>query len=245
MAARDPSFAERVLRRLHRIRTSGYRALRPEPAEPERLRARVLARVRELGRTYEDGNSDLLGYTYHPIPFDGFEHLNTHRPECEARLRAILREVTIRPGDWVLDVGANVEAYEPHSASFEIGAALSKLYKRDVLYINRGLSEAGLKYLRPRYRAILLLSVFHWVVKQDGDAAAARVLRDLAGRADVLFFEVPASPVDGMFHNREFVSRSAIEAYLARVLPGATIVALSEDDAWAARPLYAIRHAGA
>lgn len=259
MAARNPSFAERVLRRLHRIRTSGYRALRPEPGEPERLRARVLARVRELGRTYEDGNSDLLGYTYHPIPFDGFEHLNAHRPECETRLRTILDAVTIRPGDWILDVGANVgffafslaklgaivEAYEPHSASFEIGAALSKLYKSDVLYINRGLSEAGLRYLRPRYRAILLLSVFHWIVKQDGDEAAARVLRDLVGRADVVFFEVPASPVDGMFHNREFVSRASIEAYLARVSPEATVVALSEDDAWAARPLYAIRHANA
>jgi hypothetical protein len=255
IASRDPSFTERVLRRLHRIRTSGYRALRPEPAEAERLRARVLARVRELGRTYEDGNSDLLGYTYHPIPFEDFDHLNAHRPECDARLQAILGALTIRPGDWVLDVGANVgffafslarlgaivEAYEPHSASFEIGAALSKLYRSDVLYINRGLSESGLRYLRPRYRAVLLLSVFHWVVKQNGDKAAARVLRDLVDRADVVFFEVPASPVDGMFHNRDFVSRSAIEAYLARVLPGATIEALSEDDAWSARPLYALR----
>jgi hypothetical protein len=48
-----------------------------------------------------------------------------------------------------------------------------------------------------------------------------------------------------MFHNREFVSRASIEAYLARVSPEATVVALSEDDAWAARPLYAIRHAHA
>jgi hypothetical protein len=259
VASPHPSFAERLLQRLHRLRTSGYRALRPDAAEAARLRARVLARVRELGRTYEDGNSDLLGYTYHPIPFEGFEHLNAHRPECDERLRAILDAVTIRPGDWVLDVGANVgffafslarlgaivEAYEPHSASFEIGAALSKLYRSDVLYINRGLSEAGLRYLRPRYRAILLLSVFHWIVKQDGDEAAERVLRDLAGRADVVFFEVPASPVDGMFRNLNFVSRASLEAYLARVLPDATIVALSEDDAWAARPLYAIRHARA
>jgi hypothetical protein len=240
---------------LNRIRTSGYRALRPEPGEPERLRERVLARVKELGRTYEDGNSDLLGYTYHPIPFAGFEHVNAHRGECDARLRAILDAVTVRPGDWILDVGANVgffafslarlgaivEAYEPHSASFEIGAALSKLYKTDVIFINRGLAATSLRYLRPHYRAILLLSVFHWIVKQEGDEAAARILQDLASRADVLFFEVPASPADGMFHNREFVSRSSIEAYLGRVLPGATVVPLVEDGAWAGRPLYAIR----
>ena len=244
-----------LFRRLNRIRTSGYRALRPEPGEPERLKARVLARVKELGRTYEDGNSDLLGYTYHPIPFAGFEHVNAHRGECDARLRAILDALKVRPGDWILDVGANVgffafslarlgaivEAYEPHSASFEIGAALSKLYKTDVIFINRGLSAATLRYLRPHYRAILLLSVFHWIVKQEGDEAAARILQDLAGRTDVLFFEVPASPADGMFHNREFVSRSSIEAYLGRVLPGATVVPLVEDGAWAGRPLYAIR----
>jgi 2-polyprenyl-3-methyl-5-hydroxy-6-metoxy-1,4-benzoquinol methylase len=89
----------------------------------------VLARVKELGRTYEDGNSDLLGYTYHPIPFAGFEHVNAHRDECDARLRAILDALKVRPGDWILDVGANVGFFafslarlgaiveaEPHSA---------------------------------------------------------------------------------------------------------------------------------
>ena len=259
IAARDRGFVERIRQRLNRIRTSGYRVLRAEQDETQRLRARVLNRVRELGRTYEDGNSDLLGYTYHPIPFDGFEHLNAHRRECEDRLRAILEALTIRSGDWILDVGANVgffafslarrgaivEAYEPQSASFEIGAALSKLYKSDVLYINRGLSVAGLRYLRPHYRAILLLSAFHWIVKQEGDEAAARVLQDLGRRTDVIFFEVPASSADGMFRHADFVSRQSIEAYLARVLPGFAVVALFEDGAWADRPLYAIRRAGA
>ena len=251
--------AQRVRRRLDRIRTTWYRKLRRETNEAQRLRARVLERINELGAEYEDGNSDLLGYTYHPIPFEGFGHVKAHRRECEARLGAILEAVTIRPGDWILDIGANVgffafslarlgaivEAYEPHSASFEIGAGLSKLYKTDVLYLNRGVSLENLKYLRPHYRAILLLSVFHWVVKQEGDKAAARVLKDLVARADVLFFEVPARPDDAMFKHPDFVSRQSIEAYLARVLPGAAVVALAEDDAWANRPLFAIHNAGA
>jgi hypothetical protein len=83
-------------------------------------------------------------------------------------LRAILDALKVRPATgsstWaptsafsrfqLARLGAIVEAYEPHSASFEIGAALSKLYKTDVIFINRGLSAASLRYLRPRYRAI-------------------------------------------------------------------------------------------
>src|SRR5262249_52132064 len=182
-----------------------------------------------------------------------------HRRECESRLRAILDAVTIRPGQWVLDVGANVgffafslarvgaivEAYEPHSACFEIGPGLSKLVETDVLYLNRRLSESSLKYVRPHYRAILLLSVYHWIVKQEGDEAAERVLQDLVRRSDVLFFEVPARPDDAMFTHRDFVSRQSIEAYLARVLPNTCVTAISEDSSWAYRPLYAIRRRSA
>jgi hypothetical protein len=138
-----------------------------------------------------------------------------------------------------------VEAYELNSATFEIGAALSKLHKANVLYINKALGRESLPYLRPHYKAILLLSVFHWIVKQEGREGAAAVLRDLARRADLIFFEVPTSTSDGMFQDELFASKEAIESFLGETLPGVTFRELASDDGWGGRFLLCIDCGGA
>lgn len=245
---------KRLIQRIDQLRTSIYRALHKRGSEGEEMRKRVLARVRELGRQYEDGNSDLMAYTYHPIPFPGFEQVNCHRSEIGSRLEAILSRLSIDPGDWILDIGANVgffsfslerlgamvEAYEPNSPSFEIGAALSKYHKASVLYINKPFGRETLRYLRPRYRAVLLLSVFHWIVKQEGKEGAAAILQDLARRADLIFFEVPSRPGDGMFDHELFRSKSATEEFLRETLPGVAISELAHDQEWGGRYLFCL-----
>lgn len=245
--------------RLHRLKTRVFRAIGRQGSEEKELRRRIRDRVRELGRWYEDGNSDLLAHTYHPIPFPEFEHIKCHRREVASRLQAILTKLHVAKGDWILDIGANVgffafslerqgamvEAYELNSATFEIGAALSKLHKANVLYINKALGRDSLPYLRPHYKAILLLSVFHWIVKQEGREGAAAVLRDLAGRADMIFFEVPTSSSDGMFQDELFTSTRAIENFLHETLPGVTCHELASDDEWGGRSLLCIDCSGA
>ena len=141
--------------------------------------------------------------------------------------------------------GAMVEAYELNSATFEIGAALSKLYKANVLYINKPLGRESLPFLRPHYKAILLLSVFHWIVKQEGREGAATVLRDLAQRADLIFFEVPTSSSDGMFQDELFASKETIESFLRDTLPGVACHELACDDGWGGRFLLCIDCGGA
>ena len=245
--------------RLHRVKTRLFRALRSRGSEEEQLRRRILSRVRELGLWYEDGNSDLMAFTYHPIPFPEFERIHCHRSEVELRLNAILSRLELAKGDWILDVGANVgyfafslerrgamvEAYELNSATFEIGAALSKLHKANVLYINKALGLESLTYLRPHYKAVLLLSVFHWIVKQEGREGAATVLRDLAGRADMIFFEVPTSSSDGMFQDELFSSKEAVMHFLEETLPGMTFHELACDDGWGGRFVLSIDCRGA
>jgi hypothetical protein len=245
--------------RLHRLKTRLFRTIGWRGTEENELRRRIMSRVKELGRWYEDGNSDLMAFTYHPIPFPGFEHIKCHRREAELRLQAILTRLHVAKGDWILDIGANVgffafslerqgamvEAYELNSGTFEIGAALSKLHKTNVLYINKALGRESLPYLRPHYKAILLLSVFHWIVKQEGRMGAAAVLRDLARRADLIFFEVPTSPSDGMFQDELFASKEAIENFLRETLPGVTCRELACDDGWGARSLLLIECGGA
>ena len=250
MARRCQSAAER----LQRLKTRLFRAIGRRGSEEKQLRRRIMSRVQELGRWYEDGNSDLMAFTYHPIPFPEFKNIKCHRKEVESRLQAIRARLDIKNGDWILDIGANVgffafsleregamvEAYELNSATFEIGAALSKLHKANVLYINKALGRASLGYLRPHYKAVLLLSVFHWIVKQEGRAGAAAVLRDLARRADLIFFEVPTSSSDGMFQDELFASKEAVESFLRETLPGATWSELASDDGWGGRFLLAI-----
>jgi len=245
--------------RLHRFKTRVFRAIGKQGSEEKELRHRIRDRVRELGRWYEDGNSDLMAHTYHPIPFPEFEHIKCHRSEVESRLRAILTRLHVTKGDWILDIGANVgffafslerqgamvEAYELNSATFEIGAALSKLHKANVLYINKALGRESLAYLRPHYKAVLLLSVFHWIVKQEGRDDAAAVLRDLARRADMIFFEVPTSSSDGMFQDELFASPEAIESFLRETLPGVVFDELASNDEWGGRSLLCIDCAGA
>ena len=251
--------SQSALRRIHRLRTVLLRAIGQSRTEEERLRRRVFNRVKELGQWYEDGNSDLVAFTYHPILFPGFERIKCHRAEVELRLKAILTRLDIAEGDWILDVGANVgyfsfslerlgamvEAYEANSATFEIGAALSKLNKSNVLYINKALGLNSLKYLRKHYRAILLLSVFHWIVKQEGRNGAAAILRDLAQRADMIFFEVPTSPGDGMFKDELFASNAAIDEFLHETLPGLPSHELVCDNGWGRRLLFCIDCKGA
>lgn len=245
---------ERIWGRIDQIRTSLYRRLTFKRSEEDRLKMRIMKRVKKLGKAYEDGNSDILGYTYHPIPFDTFGKVKAHRKDCNVRLEAILKELVIEKGDWILDVGANVgffsfsmakmgayvESYETNSDSFEIGAALSKLYNYNVLYINKAMSVANLNYLRPHYRAVLLLSIFHWIVKQEGEEGAARILIELAKRADFIFFDAPSDPEDGMFKHKYFISREAVEKYIKGILPAARLIPLTQDDKWGKRFLYKI-----
>lgn len=244
----------RIVWRLDSLRTSIYRSIVPRQSESDSLKQRIASRVRQLGKFYEDGNSDILGYTYHPIFFDGFSQFKSHRGECADRLKAILREMPIERGDWVLDVGANVgyfsfalesegalvEAYEVNSDCFEIGAALSKLYGRNVLYINKSMSVNSLSYLRPKYKGILLLSVFHWIFKQEGEARAAKILEELSKRTRYIFFETPSSMDDAMFKNKHFSSKEAVENYLKKTLPNAKISELLQDQRWGGRYLYKI-----
>lgn len=248
------SFTSRVRLFLDGVATNMYRMVVSPPSDEVALRRRVRRRIKDLGRRYVDGNSDLLGYTYHPIPFPEFANIRSHRHSCEDRLKLIMNELQITPDDWILDVGANVgyfsfgleregakvDAFESDTNTFEIGAALSKLYDRRVLYINKALCHASLQLLRPRYRAILLLSVFHWIVKQDGEEKAVEVLRDLARRADHIFFEAPCAKHDAMYKHRWFSSPEACSEFLKSTLPLAQVTVLGTDPEWMGRVLYKI-----
>lgn len=243
-----------LLRRLYRAKTWWLRKVSNRPSEEEQLRRRILDRVAELGRWYEDGNSDLVEFTYHPILFPGFETVKSHRGEMADRLAAITTAIGPTQGEWILDIGANVgyfafslerqgayvEAYESNSDTFEIGAALSKLHRTNVLYLNKSFGTAALAYLRPRYKAVLLLSVFHWIVKQEGITAATTVLSELARRTDQIFFETPCTESEGMFQHEIFGSQLRVEGFLQDALPTSKVSRLTVDQSWGGRNLYKI-----
>jgi len=89
------------------------------------------------------------------------------------------------------------------------------------------------------------LSVFHWIVKQEGREGAAAILRNLARRADMIFFEVPTSSSDGMFQDELFASQEAVASFLRETLPGAACDELACDDEWGGRLLVCIDCGGA
>lgn len=249
------ALTRRLSTRRAELKTLLARRFGPSRSREERLHARIRARVKALGATYEDGNSNLVGYTYHPIFFPGFDSVPAHRAACDARLDAIIGDLQPRAGDWILDVGANVgyfsfglaergafvEAYEAESDTFEIGAALAQLHDANVIYVNRSVSARALPLLRPRYRAVLLLSVFHWIVKQEGESQALAVLRDLLRRSERLYFEVPCDSGDALYRHAWFSSPENVQAFFARELPSFEATRLGEDGDWAGRVLWRIR----
>lgn len=217
---------------------------------------RIRKRIKALGKRYEDGNSTCRGYTYHPIPFPEFQDARNHRDAsgCESRLDVLQSETQLGAGDRVLDIGANVgffsfslvnqgvmvDSVELQSDSFEIGAALSKLYKKDVNYINKPVSLELLNHLGHQYQCVLLLSVVHWIMKQKGKDETLAILQKISSMADTIFFEVPSSENDGLAYHQDFSSIESVRVFVSEAFPGRNAIELMQGKAWGNRVLFKI-----
>ena len=238
------------------LKTKVLRKILPERNADQKALRDIKKKVKRLGSRYEDGNSNCRGYTYHPIVFDDFSQVSYHRDVsgCEERFRAILEDIHIKPGDRVLDVGANVgyfafslakhgaivDAVELQTDSFEIGASLAKMYNMDVCYLNKPISRQLLAHLDNQYKCVLLLSVIHWVMKQCGREETIELLREIARYSDTIFFEVPSTPEDGMVTHEDFLSIGGVKEFLAEAFPEFTVEELLTGTNWRKRVLFKI-----
>ena len=147
------------------------------------------------------------GHIYHPIPFDRFKPLrsSTHSRATHRKYALIRSALPFQDfGDRrLLDVGANagfftykfaqlgahVDAIEPHQRYFELGLQVTDHYGVDV---NWHKQPIDVEFLQGRkYDIALMLSVFQWMSKGNTDLATAKlILREISKRADYLFFEL-------------------------------------------------------
>ena len=240
-----------------KLRTKLYRLAHRRKEGKDEIRYEIHKRIARLGKQYEDGNSNCIGYTYHPIPFEEFNRSSVHRghDSCKTRLDAILSDSQVGKGDRVLDIGANVgyfsfgfsklgaivDSVELQRDTFEIGSLLSLLYDADVNYINKPVSIRLVKHLDHRYKVTLLLSVVHWILKQNGKANTLELLRYIDSVSDILYFEAPSSGNDALVFHEEFSSKRNLEAFLAEAFPERDISELGSSADWGGRVLYRIR----
>jgi hypothetical protein len=251
------------MNRQHSIRTridwavtKLFRFIGPRQVGDEKIDSLIRKKIKTLGRQYEDGNSNCIGYTYHPIYFRDLGNVSCHRGEsaCRERLECIEKEVEVNPGDRVLDVGANVgffsfalasqgaivDAIEAQTESFEVGAALSKKYDATVYFVNKPVSVEVLNHLDHHYKISLLLSVLHWVMKQEGKQKTIEILRAVADRSEMIFVEVPSDPSDGMVFHEEFSSLDNVRKFLTEALPDHDIEEILQNREWGNRSLFKI-----
>lgn len=238
------------------VKTKLLRLAFPAKDESAKLTNSIRKKIKILGTHYEDGNSNCKGYTYHPIPFKEFNDIAYHRDisSCDERFKTISAVANLNSGDRLLDIGANVgffsfsfakegaivDAIELQSESFEIGAALAKLYSQNVCYINHPISQKLLSHLDNEYKCTLLLSVFHWILKQCGRAEAINILRNIAQRSEIVIFEVPASHEDGMVLHNDFSSLEKVKLFLAEALPDHSVSEILTGKSWGNRVLFKI-----
>ena len=147
------------------------------------------------------------GHIYHPIPFDRFRPLrsSTHSRATRRKYDLIRSALPFEDfeGRRLLDVGANagyfsykfaqlgahVDAIEPHERYFELGLQVTDHYGVDVNWYKQPIDVEFLQ--GRRYDVALMLSVFQWMSRGNADLAAANlVLREISARADYLLFEL-------------------------------------------------------
>ncbi len=163
--------------------------------------------LESLIRSIEAEPLESSGHVYHPIPFDNFKHLRsaTHPRAAYRKYNLIQSALPFEDlkGKKVLDIGANagffsykfaqlgahVDAIEPHRRYYELGLQVTACYGIDVSWYNQSID---IEFLRGRrYNIALMLSVFQWMSKGNSELDRAKlILREISKRADYLFFEL-------------------------------------------------------
>ena len=142
---------------------------------------------------------------YHPIPFLEFGNLATQlTPEAPyRRLSAILARYDDFRGLRLLDLGCNLGFYSFSLARrgaiaraidlrheyIAVGKRLTELYDEPVQFFEEAISEE-LVLREPEVDLTLFFSVLQWIVEQQGQTAAAAVLRAISRRSAALMFDV-------------------------------------------------------
>jgi len=145
-------------------------------------------------KTRCDGSSTRDGWTYHKIPFDGFEDVQVHKTACVVERNLVVNDLVGFDYQSVLDVGCSVGWFafyfarlgkavlgiEADRSVFEVAQFL-----RDKAKLNYSLGfwngsfddHCPLAYVS--YDVVLFLNVHMWVERQIGPERTADALRGL------------------------------------------------------------------
>jgi len=181
------------------------------------MNAQLQAIATQLKQThYEEG-----GNIYHPLPFEEFSDLTTSSDARSAYLKwDLIKNVLTAPSRpssmQVLDVGANagfytfnfanlgarVDAYEPHEHYANIGRQIAAATQLAVSWYNKPLEKADLT--GKQYDVALMLSVFQWISQGNENLEeATELLRTVASSSRMLFFELGCNHGKSAIHTSE------------------------------------------
>lgn len=176
----------------------------------DRLGQQAPQTINEVVRWIEAHPLEPNAHLYHPIPFDGFEHLRSSSGNRNAHMRwksirRALAGIDLR-GLRVLDVGANagffsyqfalegaiVDALEPEPKYWKLGNEISRLVGANVTWIRKNMDWQFLQ--GRRYDVVLMLSVFQWITHGNEKLEEGKqLLKKISQIADYLVFELGCS----------------------------------------------------
>jgi len=160
------------------------------------------------------------GDIYHPLPFPEFRSLRTSSASKSAyrKWKLIKRSLSVlSPGTEVsvLDVGANagfysfkfaqlgatVNAYEPHEHYARIGRQIVEATGLSVRWYNKPLEQ---KDIVKEYDIAIMLSVFQWMSHgNEHIREATEVLQSVAAASRYLFFELGCNHGKSTIYTKE------------------------------------------
>ncbi len=163
--------------------------------------------LKKIANELQSNQYERTGNIYHPLPFPEFDHLTVStKPKSAYQKWHLIRQTLPNSnisGSHILDIGANagfyafnfaqlgatIDAYEPHEHYASIGHRISNATNLQVNWHNKPFEQTDLS--SKKYDITLMLSVFQWM--SQGNTLlkdATSLLYDISNVSKYLFFEL-------------------------------------------------------
>lgn len=178
---------------------------------------------------YKDGSSTKKGWVYHPIPFEEFNP-PTHKDSTIKEFDNIKADYGSFSGKRVLDIGcangyfvfnyalegAEVVGYESDELVSRVNEEIRQYKQLDnVKFVTKHFDlEEAKQFKDKEFDVVIMLNIHMWIHKQIGAEKTKELMKVLAQKCHVMYFQTAHKGGGGGYQVPEFTKPKHIKRYL-------------------------------